>query len=226
MTSSETQSAAMYSLPGYTRGEELFNMASHIFGGVIGVAGLIACMAAAVKHGSIWGIVTGIVYGASVILLYTMSSVYHGLNVSPTKKLFRVFDHCTIFVMIAGCATPILLGAFRQHFPVDAWLLFAFMWGAAVFGVILNVIDLNKYRKLSIVCYLAMGWCGAIRISRLLETYPKALFIYLLAGGISYTVGALLYAFANKKKYIHSVFHLFVVAATALHFIGIILYVL
>jgi len=213
-------------LPAYTRGEEIFNMTTHIVGGAIGIGALVACVVTAALRGNGWGMVSGSVYGASVILLYTMSSIYHGLTSPLAKKIFQIFDHCTIFIMIAGTYTPILLGAFRQNYPIDAWAMFAFVWGVAVLGVIFNSIDLKKFKKISLICYLFMGWCIVFRFPQLLNSYPPAFFVYLLGGGIAYTVGAVFYALGHKKKFIHSVFHLFTDVATLLHLFGIVIYVM
>jgi len=213
-------------LPVYTRGEEIFNMVTHIVGGAVGVGALLACVIAAALNGNIWGIVNGSVYGASVIILYTMSSIYHGLKAPMPKKVFQILDHCTIFILIAGTYTPILLGRFKELFPFDAWILFGIIWIVAIVGIVFNSIDLKMFKKASLVCYLGMGWCIVFRLPQILETYPFPFFMYMLAGGISYTVGAVFYAFGHKQKFIHSVFHIFTVMATLLHLIGIASYVM
>jgi len=212
-------------LPPYTHGEEIFNMVTHIVGGAVGVVALFSCVIAAVLRNNALGVVSGSVYGGSVILLFTCSAIYHGLTAKTAKKVFQILDHCTIFIMIAGTYTPVLLGDFRKSHPTDAWILFAFVWGVTVLGVVFNSIDLKKFSKISFVCYLLMGWCCIFRISRILDSYNSALFVYLLSGGIAYTIGAVFYTFGEKKKYIHSVWHIFTVIAAMLHLIGIVFFV-
>ena len=213
-------------LPAYSRGEEIFNMVTHIVGGAVGIGALLACVIVAAFHGNVWGIVSGSIYGASVIILYSMSSIYHGLKAPIPKKVFQILDHCTIFILIAGTYTPILLGPFRELYPVDSWVLFGIIWFVAIVGIVFNSIDLNVFKKASIACYLGMGWCVVFRLPQVLDAYPLTFFVLILAGGISYTVGVLFYALGHKKKFMHSVFHIFIVGATLLHAIGIILYVM
>ena len=213
-------------LPAYSRGEEIFNMVTHIVGGAIGISALFVCVIVAVLNNNVWGIVSGGVYGVSVIILYTMSSIYHGLKAPMPKKVFQILDHCTIFILIAGTYTPILLGRFREMYPLEAWILFGLVWAVAIVGIIFNSIDLKTFKKASIICYLGMGWCMVFRLPNLLKTYPIPFFIFILAGGIAYTVGAVFYMLGHKKKFIHSVFHIFTDMATLLHLIGIVLYVM
>jgi hemolysin III len=213
-------------LPAYSRGEEIFNMVTHIAGGAIGIGAVISCVIAAVLHENMWGVVSGSVYGGSIIVMYTMSSVYHGLTAVTAKKVFQILDHCTIFILISGTYTPILLGKFRELYPLDAWIIFALLWIVTVVGIVLNSIDLKTFKKASIACYLVMGWCIFFRLPNFLKSYPFPLFLLLLAGGISYTIGAVFYVMGRKKKFIHSIFHLFTDVATLLHLIGIVMYVM
>ena len=213
-------------LPKYTRGEEAFNMITHIVGGALGIGALLICVIIAALHGSVWGIVSGSIYGVSVIILYTMSSIYHGLKAPMPKKVFQILDHCTIFILIAGTYTPILLGRFRELYALDAWILFGLLWAAATLGIVFNSIDLKVYKKASIACYLGMGWCIVFRLPQILTAYPVPFFLFILAGGIAYTVGVLFYALGHKRKFIHSVFHILTVTATLLHLIGIAAYVM
>ncbi len=213
-------------LPAYTRGEERFHMVSHIVGAGLGVAAFLACIIVAAYHRNIWGIVSGAVYGSAVILLFTMSSIYHGLAEGIPKKVFQVLDHCTIFILIAGTYTPILLGRYREVYPAQAWALFGVIWGLAALGVALNAIDLKRFRVFSMLCYLGMGWLIVFSAGRLIEVLGGAFFRLLILGGVFYTVGALLYVIgkSKKKKYIHAVFHIFVDIAAVLHCLGIIVY--
>ena len=213
-------------LPTYTRGEEIFNMVSHIVGGAFGVIALVACVLVAVMHRNVWGIVGGSIYGVSIIVLYTMSSVYHGLKPSIGKKVMQVLDHCTIYFLIAGTYTPILLSAIRTVSPAWCWIIFGIVWGLAAMATVFTAIDLKKYRVLSMICYIGMGWCIIIATKTAIEALALPGMLWLLAGGIAYSVGAILYGLGVKHKYMHSVFHLFVVAGSILQFICIIFYVL
>ncbi|MCL2015761.1 MAG: hemolysin III family protein [Defluviitaleaceae bacterium] len=218
--------ATMDKMPIYTRGEERFNMITHIVGGGLGVVALLFCVIIAAYHQNIWGIVSGLIYGFSVVLLFTMSSIYHGLNIGLPKRIFRILDHCTIYLLIAGTYTPILLNAFRESYPIDAWVLFGIIWGLAVIGITLNAINLKKFIIFSVVCYLGMGWAAVFRINQLISTLGIPFFVLLLIGGSLYTIGVLFYALGAKKKYMHSVFHLFVIAASILHSVAIATFVM
>ena len=214
-------------MPTYTKGEEIFNMVSHIIGGALGIAATALCVIFAAIHHNVYGIVTGAVYGVTVILLYTMSSIYHGLRPNTTaKKVFQIIDHCTIFVLIAGCYTPFALVTIRQYNTALGWTLFGVVWGLSGIGIALNSIDLKRYRVFSMICYLAMGWCIALKIKLIYELLGLTGFILLLSGGIVYTIGAIFYGLGKKHKYMHSVFHVFIVIASILQFFSIFLYVM
>lgn len=144
-------------LPNYTRGEEIFNMVSHIVGGGLGVIATVLCVVFAALHKNAWGVVGCAVYGVSMIVLYTCSSVYHGLKPPMAKKVMQVLDHCTIYFLIGGTYTPILLSAIRPVSPLWAWTIFGLVWGLAAMAITLTAIDLKKYSKLSMICYIGMG---------------------------------------------------------------------
>ena len=211
-------------MPSYTRGEELFNMVSHIVGGGLGVVVLLACVIVAAYHQNTWGVVSGMIYGFSVILLFTMSSLYHGLRMGIPKRVFRVLDHCAISILIAGTATPVLLTGFREAYPQHAWMLFAAIWGLAIAGVVLNAINLRRFLVLSMVCYLGMGWMAVFSVNQLVSVLGLTFFVLLLSGGILYTIGVLFYALGKRKRYMHSVFHIFVILASVLHSVAIIMF--
>ena len=210
----------------YTLGEERFNMITHIVGGGLGVVALVFCVIVAVFNYNVWGVVSGAIYGSSVILLFTMSSIYHGLPLGLPKHIFRILDHCTIFILIAGTYTPILLNRFREVYPVDAWVMFGILWGLAILGITLNAVNMKRFIVFSVISYIGMGWTAVFRINRLVEVLGAPFFTLILAGGVFYTVGVLFYAIGSKKKYMHSVFHLFVNAASALHSVAIIVFVM
>ncbi|MDD3895499.1 MAG: hemolysin III family protein, partial [Bacilli bacterium] len=193
-------------LPNYTKGEEIMNMVTHIIGGVIGIVALILCIIFSCLHKDGYALAGSIVFGISMILLYTTSSIYHGLSPkkSTAKKVFQVLDHCTIFILIAGTYTPILLTGIRIHSPALAWSLFGILWGVAILGIIFNSIDIKRYKKFSMICYLAMGWCIIITAKDIVSILGVPAVTLLLAGGIAYTIGAILYGIGSKKKYFHS----------------------
>ncbi|MBE7029969.1 MAG: hemolysin III family protein [Ruminococcaceae bacterium] len=214
-------------LPTYTKGEEIFNMTSHIVGAAWGVAYLVLCVIMAAVHHNVMGVVSSAIYGATVIVLFTMSSVYHGLKPCTGKKVLQIIDHCSIYLMIAGTYTPIALCAVRGQNTATGWVLFGIIWAVTAFAATFTAIDLNKYKKLSMICYLGMGWCvvGFWSITYRAIGFGGALF--LIAGGVLYTIGAVLYGLGKKKKlrYMHSVFHLFVNLASLCHFFCILFYV-
>lgn len=214
-------------LPTYTKNEEILNTSSHILGAFLGLVATILCVVFASLHNNIYGIITGAVYGITMTLLYTMSSIYHGLKANTTsKKVFQIIDHCTIFLLIAGSYTPFTLCTFREYNNVLGWTLFGVVWGFAILGILLNAIDLHRYKVFSMICYLAMGWCVLIRGSVLPILLGWIGFILLLSGGIAYTIGALFYAIGRNVKYMHTVFHVFIVIGSILQFFCILLYVM
>lgn len=213
-------------LPAYTKGEERFNMISHIVGGAIGVVALVLCVVVAALHGNGWGVVSGAIFGVTMILLYTMSSVYHGLREGMGKRVLQVIDHCTIYSLIAGTYTPILLSAMRPIDPVSSWILFAIVWSLAIVAIVLTAIDLKRYQAFSMICYIGIGWAIIFKIPLLVEAVGMDGFWLILAGGVSYTVGAVLYGLGKKYRYVHSVFHIFVLGGSILHLLAILFYVL
>ena len=213
-------------LPAYTKGEEVFNMVSHIVGGAIGVAALVLCIIFSAVHHNGYGLAGSIVYGISMITLYTMSSIYHGLKEGTAKRVMQVLDHCTIYLLIAGTYTPILLSAMRPIEPVASWVLLGVVWGLAAIAITLTAIDLKKYAVFSMICYIGMGWCIIFKIPLLLAAVGWGGFFLILAGGLCYTVGAVLYGLGRTRKYVHSIFHLCVVAGSVLHLLAILIYVI
>ena len=162
-----------------------------------------------------------------MIVLYTMSSIYHGLSPKrKSKKVFQVLDHCSIFLLIAGSYTPFALCTIRQESTVAGWTIFGIIWAFAILGIVLNAIDIKKFKVFSMICYLAMGWCIILKVNLLPSTLGMSGFILLVAGGVAYTIGAILYGVGKKHKYMHSVFHLFILLGSILHFLCILLYVM
>ena len=208
-------------LPDYTVGEDRANMITHIVGASIGILTLLGVLFNAIRNQNVWGIISGSIYGFTMITLFTVSSVYHGLNRGTAKKVMQVIDHCTIYFLIAGTYTPILLSAVRTHHPALAWTIFGIEWGLTLAAATLNAIDLERYSKISMVCYIAMGWCIVVALKQTIEAMTLKGFLYLLAGGIAYTVGAVLYAIGAKRRYYHTVFHIFVDLGAVLQAIAI-----
>ncbi len=215
-------------LPDYTRGEEIFNMVSHIVGGTLGVAALALCVVFSFIHKNPYAVVSSFIYGFSIIILYTISSVYHGLTpkVAMAKKVMQVIDHCAIFLLIAGTYTPLSLCTLREQNTVLGWVVFGFVWGMSALGTTLCAIDVKKYQKFSMICYLAIGWCAIFTLKPLIRGVTLPGFMFILLGGVAYSVGAVIYALGKRygKKYMHSIFHLFVVAGTVLQFFAVFFY--
>ena len=202
-------------------------MTSHIVGGALGIVTLTLCVIMAAIHGNVYGVISGAIFGSTMIILYTMSSIYHGLSPKlKAKKVMQILDHCSIFLLIAGSYTPLCLCTLREYNVALGWTLFGIIWLFAILGIVLNSIDLKKYDKLSVICYVVMGWCIIFKANVLPQLLGKGGVIFLILGGILYTIGAILYVIGKKHKYIHSLFHLFVFAGSLLHFFCILLYVM
>ena len=211
-------------LPKYTLGEELISSISHGVGALLSIIALILCIISAVKTGTIVAFVSSCIYGASLIILYLMSCLYHALARNRAKKVFRVFDHCSIFLLIAGSYTPFLLITIGG---AKGAIMMTIMWILAILGIVFNSIDLEKYDKPSFVLYLLMGWMIIFSIKDIWEKLPTPGFVLLLVGGIVYTVGAVIYAIGDDKiKYLHSIWHFFVLGGSIFQFFTILLYVI
>ena len=214
------------SLPAYTHGEEIFNFVSHVAGGGVAVILLILCLVRACLHRDPWAIVGSAVYGLSLVSVYTISGVYHGLRPNKAKKVMQVLDHCTIYFLIFGSYLPILLCSIRRESPVTAWVLFGVILAIMALAVTLTAIDLKKYRVISMICYIGLGWCIVFAAPVAIRAIPTPGLIWLLAGGVAYTVGAVLYGIGVHKRYMHAVFHLFVILGSLLQFVCIFCYVI
>ena len=213
-------------LPDYTKGEEIMNMVTHIVGAALGVAALILCTVRAVRHDNFYGILSYVIYGVSLIALYTVSSVYHGLRPGMAKKVLQVVDHCTIYFLISGSYTPFALSAIRPVYPALGWGLFLFEWALTALAVTLTAIDLKRYNVFSMICYIGMGWAIIPFAGVVIEVLTFTGFLLVLLGGIAYTIGAVLYGIGSKKRWMHSVFHIFVVLGSLLQFLAVYLYAL
>jgi hemolysin III len=211
-------------LPDYTNAEEIANMTTHIVGGALGIAALVLCTLTAARNNNVYGIVGSVIYGITMIALYAMSSIYHGLRPGMAKKVMQVLDHCTIYFLIAGTYTVLSISAIRPLFPRLGWGMLIFQWSLAAIAVTLTAIDLKKFNVFSMICYVGMGWAIAPFIPQTMHALSYPGFMLLLSGGIGYTIGAILYGIGSKIHWMHSVFHIFVVIGSFLHFLSIFFY--
>lgn len=208
-------------LPAYSKAEETVNTLTHAIGGAFGLAALVLCAIRVFTRGDSWDCFAAILYGASLVALYSVSSVYHGLRTGMAKKVMQVIDHCTIYLLISGSYTAVALCGIRKSLPALAWGLFFFEWALTALAVTLTAIDLKKYRTFSMICYIGMGWAVIPFWREAFTCIGKTGFFLLLSGGIAYTIGAVLYGIGSKKKWMHSIFHIFVVIGSILHFLCI-----
>lgn len=210
-------------IPDYTLAEELMNSISHGMGALFAVAALVLTVVFSVMHGNVWGVVSSAIYGGTLIILYLMSTLYHSLKVNNAKRVFRIIDHCSIYLLIAGTYTPYTLVSLRG--PIG-WTLFGIVWGAAVLGIVFNSIDMNKYKIISLIAYVAMGWVIIFAAKPLCDAIGNMGIFWLISGGVLYTLGAVIYVIGKKHRFAHSVFHLFVLAGSICHFFSILFYVI
>ncbi|MFI3324941.1 MAG: hemolysin III family protein [Clostridia bacterium] len=204
------------SLPKYSLGEEIFSAVVHGVSTLFAVFILVFLLIVSEKNAL--NITSVCIYGTSMILLYVASTMYHALNINKAKKVFQILDHCAIFLLIAGTYTPITLVAIGG---VKGIVLFSVVWAAGILGIVLNAVDLKKYSKFSMVCYITMGWIIVVLFKDFVASTTYFATLYLIIGGICYTVGAIVYGFGKKIKYMHSIWHLFVLAGSACHFVTV-----
>lgn len=207
----------------YTRGEECMNMVTHIVGGALGLLVMAACLLRA-RTGAARA--TSLIYGLSLIAVYCVSSIYHGLRPGMAKKVMQVIDHCTIYTLIAGTYTPILVAAIAPAYPAIGWGLLVWQWGLAAVAITLTAIDLHRYKVFSMFCYIGMGWSIIFFVPQTLAVLGSRGFGFLLAGGIAYTIGAILFGVGCKVRWMHSVFHIFVILGSVLQAVSVVFFVL
>lgn len=203
----------------YTLGEEIFNSTTHGVGILLSLSALILML---FFSSSILEVVSSIIFGSTLILLYTSSTLYHAITNEKAKKIFQILDHCTIYLLIAGSYTPYALLTIGG---ASGWLIFVIIWISALIGILLNAINLSKFRILSIILYIAMGWAIAFYLPQLLDKLELGGLVLLIAGGLAYTIGIVFYVI-KKIKYFHSIWHLFVLGASICHILSILIYVL
>ncbi len=212
------------STPHYSLSEELISAISHGIGIFLSIAALVLTIITSAKHHSAISVVSSVIYGTMLIILYTMSTLYHSFK--PTckaKRVFRIFDHCSIFLLIFGSYTPYVLVAMKGAL---GWTIFGIILSLTILGVTLNSINLEKFKVFSMICYLCMGWLVIFAFKTLCACVEKNGILLLLAGGIVYTIGAIIFGLGKKIKYMHSLWHFFVLAGSILQFFSIYLYVL
>jgi len=207
-------------LPKYKLGEELLNSISHGVGVLLSIAGLVLGIIKASSGLALFGI---LIYSISSIILYLMSCLYHSLKPNNAKRIFRIIDHCSIFILIAGTYTPIVLLKLPQSI---GWTIFGIVWAIAIIGITLNSIDIKKFKKVSMALYLIAGWCIIFSFKSLWKNMNHLGILFIFIGGIIYTIGAIIYGIGKKYKYMHSIFHIFCIIASVFFFISIYFYVL
>lgn len=212
-------------LPSYSRSEEIMNMVTHIVGGGIAIIALVLCLLRAWRSGSTLAVICALIYGISMVAVYCMSSIYHGLQPGTSKKVMQIMDHCAIYLLIAGTYTPIAVCGIAPVYPMIGWGIFAAQWSLAILATVLTAIDLRKYRMFSMICYIGMGWGIIFFLPQTVRVLSPAGFYPLLAGGIAYTVGAILFGLGKRIKWMHCVFHIFVVLGSILQLITVLFFV-
>lgn len=202
--------------------EEKLNVVSHGFGLILSIIALIILVTSAVSDGTIWHVISFSIYGASLVIMYTASTLYHYIQEPKLRYKLNIFDHAAIYVLIAGSYTPFTLSVMRGSL---GWGLFATVWTIAIIGITLKLFFTGKYGKISTAAYILMGWLGVFGLKALFEALPLEGVLWLLAGGVAYTIGAILYSLKGVK-FNHAIFHVFVLLGSFCHFMSVILYVL
>ena len=206
----------------YEPTEEKLNVITHAIGLVLSIAALVLLVVYASLYGNVWHIVSFSIYGASLILLYSASTFYHYVQNPKLRHKLNIFDHASIYVLIAGTYTPFTLVVLNGWV---GWTIFGISWGLAILGVILKLFYIGKYDKISTAAYVFLGWLIIFAIKPLVSNLPFEGLMWLLSGGIAYTIGAVLYSI-KKLKFNHAIFHIFVLLGSFSHFIAVFFYVL
>ena len=216
-----TASSARALVRCYSRGEEFANCASHALGLALAIAGLVVLAVFATRHGDAWHVVGCSVFGATLVLLYSASTLYHGVQTPRVKAALRLVDHSAIFLLIAGTYTPITLVSLRGPW---GWSLFGAIWLLALVGIVLRVAVRNVPRSLLVGLYVGMGWAAVVAVDPMLREFAVGGLVLLLCGGIAYTAGVGFYLW-HRLPYHHAIWHFFVLAGSALHFFAVLFYV-
>ena len=202
--------------------EEKLNIASHVFGFVLSVVALVLLVVHASRHGNAWHIVSFSIFGASLVTLYGASAIYHSVKDPVLRNRLRIVDHATIYILIAGTYTPFTLVTLNGF---AGWMIFGVSWGMAVIGIVLKLFFTGRYDLLSTLMYVFMGWIIVFALEPLIHNLSSDGLFWLVAGGIAYTLGAVLYSI-QKIKFNHAIFHVFVLIGSVCHFISVYFYVL
>jgi len=201
----------------YPVGQEIANSITHGLGVLLSITGIVFLVISSVMRGTVWHVVSFSVFGVSSLMLYTMSTLYHAIPFAKAKKVLRVFDHASIYILIAGTYTPFALTILR---PTVGWWIFGVIWGAAIIGIALKPFLLGKARFVSTVAYVLMGWVVVFAWKPLVAAANPTTLWFIVAGGIAYTAGSLFYLI-KKTSWTHPVWHVFVAAGTVLHFFAV-----
>ena len=206
----------------YTFREELANSITHGVGWALAIVALVLLVVFSSLYGDAWHIVSCSIFGAGLVLMYTNSTMYHSLTNKPAKKVFKILDHSSIFFLIAATYTAYTLTVIRGPW---GWTLFGIVWGGFVFGTIMKIFFAGRFKWLSVSIYILLGWCVIIAIKPIIENLAFPGFLLLGAGGIAYSIGAIIYA-KKKVKYSHAVWHVYVIIGSLFHFLSVFLYVI
>ena len=202
--------------------EEWFNFMSHGITGLCAIGGLVVLIVFGAKSDKAWSLFSALFYGGSLVLLYTFSSIYHGLRHKKAKRVFNILDHCGIYLLIAGTYTPVLLITIGG---TVGWTFFAIQWGMALIGIVLKVFFTGRFNLISTLMYAFMGWIIVFKLELVKSVMPEPAFWLLAAGGAAYTLGIVFYIIDYRMKMAHFIWHLFVMAGSILHFIMMVKYI-
>ena len=202
----------------YSFGEEIANSITHGIGVLLSIAALITLIVFALRYGDIWHLVSFSIFGATLILLYLASTLYHSFPQPAVKRVLKIVDHSAIFLLIAGTYTPFMLVKIRG--PLG-WSLFGIVWALALGGIVIKFLYMTKFKKLSVVLYIFMGWLSVFAFHEMLQHMSKRAILFLILGGVFYTTGVVFYVW-KKLPYNHAIWHVFVLAGSAFHFFSII----
>ena len=209
----------------YSRKEDWVNSITHIIGAVFALVVTILCVARGITLNRVDYVLLSLIYGLTMLSVFVCSSVYHGLRPNKAKKVMRVVDHAMINFMIVGTITPYMVLAVAPLNPIMGWTLLIACWVAAITAVVITFTLFNKTKVIQMVLYMVIGWSSFMTVFVLWKHFSKDAIFLMVTGGIAYTIGAILYGIGRKKKYIHAVFHIFIILGAFLHFLGLYLYV-
>ena len=211
------------STSGQTRSEEILNAISHGLGVGLSIAALVILLVFAVQSGDPWKIISFSIYGASLIILYSISTIYHIIKNVKYKRIFQILDHSSIFLLIAGSYTPFIMVCMRDPW---GWTILSLVWTIAIIGIILKLSNRNISKKATTFMYLFMGWLVIVAFHKIIEAFSFMALIWIFSGGILYSLGVIFYFLDRRVRYAHLIFHLFILAGSITQFLSIFFYVL